>query len=327
MGLLASFSNISKILYSNKMAYFASAVVGALFLVYCVYNGLYFLINPKKYHGIRFTTKNIAYITMLSAVSATVTIIISVTVPITVFPPIRIAFEGLMVKISGFIFGPIVGLLSGVVTDMIVMLFVPSYVHVAYIIVIASFGFISGCVSSLNRAVGQRKWILFLLTNIFIIVFGTFASLMTWYSPVDTIELFAGLKTNKDVLVYIIVIGTGASLVIIWIIMFVYRYFDKNKQHYWDLVAVIMLAVINEYWVTTLISAWGDIAFLTVSQNKNSGTDGYGVTMISRLAMAPVKILFNSAIIYITYRAISPLIHKDTNEVLQDKVKVKPMLK
>ncbi|MBH8622981.1 hypothetical protein [Spiroplasma sp. hyd1] len=317
MSLLTIFSDISKILYSNKMAYIASGVIGALFVIYCVYNGLYYLINPKRYHGIRFTTKNIAYITMLAAVSATVTIIISVTVPITVFPPVRIAFEGLMVKISGFIFGPIVGLLSGVITDLIVMLFVPSYVHVAYIIVIVSYGFLSGCASSINRAVGKHKWVLFMLTNIFIIIFGTFAGVMTWYSPVETITLFAGLEVSKVVLIYIIGFGTGGTIVIIWIIMFVYRYFDKTKKRYWDLVAIIMLAVINEYWVTTLISAWGDIAFLTVSQNKTSGTDGYGVTMISRLAMAPLKVLFNSAIIYITYRAVSPLIHKDTNASLQ----------
>lgn len=317
MSLLTTFSDISKILYSNKMAYIASGVIGALFVIYCVYNGLYYLINPKRYNGIRFTTKNIAYITMLAAVSATVTIIISVTVPITVFPPVRIAFEGLMVKINGFIFGPIVGLLSGVVTDLIVMLFVPSYVHVAYIIVIASYGFLSGCVSSINRAVGKHKWILFMLTNIFIVIFGTFSGIMTWYSPVEIITLFAGLEVSKVVLIYIIGFGTGGTIVIIWKIMSVYCHFDKTKKRYWDLVAIIMLAVINEYWVTTLISAWGDIAFLTVSQNKTSGTDGYGVTMISRLAMAPLKVLFNSAIIYITYRAVSPLIHKDTNASLQ----------
>ncbi|AGM25548.1 ECF transporter S component [Spiroplasma chrysopicola] len=316
MNLLTNFSDITKIFYSTTMAYIASGLIGVLFLGYCLYNGVYYLINPKKYHGIRFTTKNIAYITMLSAVSAAVTIVISVTVPITVFPPVRIAFEGLMVKIAGFIFGPIVGLLSGVITDLIVMLFVPSYVHIAYIIVIASYGFLSGCVSSLNRAVGKQKWVLFLFTNIFVVLFGAMASVMTWFSPVDTIKLFAGLNASKTVLLYIIIIGSLSTICIIWVIMFIYRHFDKTKKRYWDLVAIIMLAVINEYWVTTLISAWGDIAFLTVSQNKTD-TDGYGVTMISRLAMAPLKILFNSAIIYLTYRAIGPLIHKDTNSALQ----------
>lgn len=317
MNLLTSFSDISKILYSNKMAYIASGVIGAFFVIYCIYNGLYYLINPKRYHGIRFTTKNIAYITILSAVSATVTIIISIIMPITVFPAIRIAFEGLMVKISGFIFGPIVGLLSGIITDLIVMLFIPSYVHVAYIIVIALYGFLSGCASSINHAIGKHKWVLFMLTNIFILIFGTFAIAITWYSSLETIVLFVGLEVSKIVLIYIISFGTGGAIIVIWIIMFVYRYFDKTKKHYWDLIAIIMLAVVNEYWVTTLISAWGDIAFLTISQNKHTENNGYGVTMITRLAMAPLKVLFNSAIIYITYRAVSPLIHKDTNTNLQ----------
>lgn len=310
------FNDISKIFYSNKIAYIASGVMGIFFIIYCIYNSLYYLINPKYYHGIRFTTKNIAYITMLSAVSATIAIVISITIPITVFPPVRITFEGLLVKISGFIFGPIVGLLSGIITDLIVMLFVPSYLHIAYIIVIASYGFLSGCASSINIAVGKHKWVLFILTNIFILIFGIFAGLITWYSPLEIITLFAGLEISKIILIYIIIFGTGGTIIIIWIIMFFCFYFNKTKKRYWDLVAIIMLAVINEYWVTTLISAWGDIAFLTISQNKNIGIDGYGVTMITRLSMAPIKVLFNSTIIYITYSTIEPLIHKDTNKNL-----------
>lgn len=70
---------------------------------------------------------------MLSSVSVVATIIVSITIPITVLPPIRIAFEGLMIKITGYMFGPIIGIICAAVTDILVMLFVPSYIIVYYI--------------------------------------------------------------------------------------------------------------------------------------------------------------------------------------------------
>ena len=155
--LLANYTEFGKIFLSNSMAYIASGVIGALFLMYCCYSGFIYKFYPRHYYGIRFTTKNIAYITLLSAVSVSVTVIVSIVFPVTVFPPIRIAFEGLMIKIAGFIFGPIVGFMSGIITDLLCLMFVPSYIHIAYLIVVASFGFLSGLVGSLNRAVGKHK--------------------------------------------------------------------------------------------------------------------------------------------------------------------------
>ena len=289
------------------MAYLASGVVGFMVLIYSVYNGFFYVFKPAKYKGIRFTTKNIAYITMLSAVSVTVTIVVSVTFPITVFPPIRIAFEGLMVKITGYIFGPIVGLLSGVITDGLAMLFVPSYIHVAYIIVIASFGFLSGCIGVFNKAIGKRKYLMLLFINFFLIALGILAGLISYYSRND-VELFPGTSVSPVLLTVFIGLGIGGTLLLLWIAYVGFQISPSTRSRWDSLLPIIALAVVTEYWVTTFISAWGDIAFLTASQGSSKG---YGGTMIARLVMAPFKIVFNSMVIYITYQAVSKLITKD----------------
>ena len=308
--LTSTIEKLSRIFYSTSMAYIASGVLGVIFLIYVLYNGYIYIFRPSQYKGIRFTTKNIAYITLLSAVSVTVTVIVSITFPITVFPPIRIAFEGLMVKITGYIFGPIVGLLSGILTDGLSLLFVPSYIHISYLIVIASYGFLSGCVMALKRASGRHQWILFWLTNLFVFVFGACAVIFTIYnSSSSSISLFHGLNVSKTGLVYVIGVGTLGTLAILWIIYFVYWRIDRTMRKWYELLPIIMLCIVCEYWVTTLISAWGDIAFLTAAQGNSSAN--YGLTMIARLAMAPLKIVFNTIVIYITYRALSPLIAKD----------------
>lgn len=298
--------------YSNEAAIFASIVVAAMVVIYIIYSGIVYKFFNNKYHGIRFTTKNIAFITMLSAVSVSVTVVISRTVPITVFPPVRIAFEGVMVKITGFIFGPIVGLMSGVITDLLVMMFVPSFIHVSYIIVIASFGFISGLISVLNRTVGKHKWILFAFCNVFLIAFGSISILLTYYSDFgnNQIPLFAGFKASKITFLWLMVAGTLLTIVVVWMIMFITKRIDKNGKNnrYNEILPIILLAVINEYWVTTLISAWGDIAFLAMSKTDSGG---YGFTMMLRFVQAPVKVIGNSTIIYVTYRAIYPLVKTD----------------
>ena len=306
---LYSIHNIANIFYSNTMAYIASGCVGFMFIAYSVYNGYFYIFKPEKYKGIRFTTKNIAYITMLSATSVTVTIIVSVTFPITVFPPVRIAFEGLMVKITGFIFGPIVGMLSGCVTDGLALLFVPSYIHISYLIVIASYGFLSGLISSLYKSTKENTWFMYAFTNVFILMFAALACFMTYFHSSNSIPLFSGIIVTKMILIYTILVGTLSSIVILTAIIFVYRKMDKTKSKWQIIVPIIALAIVNEYWITTLISAWGDIAFLTASSANSS--KNYGLTMIGRLAMAPIKIIFNIIVIYITYRAIHPLIDKD----------------
>ncbi|WP_381414905.1 hypothetical protein NPX79_02695 [Spiroplasma endosymbiont of Anurida maritima] len=316
---LLSFAEFSKYFYSDLTAKVISGILGVMFVVYCLYQGYIYKFKRSRYRGIIFNTRNIAYITLLSAASASITILISITVPITVFPPIRIAFEGVMVKISGFIFGPIVGVISAIVTDFIVMLFVPSFVHIAFILVIIFFGLVSGFVGDLYRLSnsnekGSSKWFLFIFTNIFIIGFVTLTSLMTWYSDFpDGIPLFGGLVASKEVLVFLLILGGGLSIVVVWSITFIYRKYDKTKSKYQDVIAVILLCVLCEYLITSLISPWGDIAFLTVSKGDSAETSGYGVTLVARLAMAPMKIFFNVAVIYLVYIAVSPLVHRTNN--------------
>lgn len=310
------FKNTGQIFLSNRMAYIASGVVGLLFVLYCLYNGYIYTFHRKHYKGIRFTTKNIAYITMLSAVSVSVTIVISIIFPITVFPPIRIAFEGLMIKICGYLFGPIVGFLSGVITDALCLLFVPSYIHIAYLIVVASFGFLAGLIGSLNRSVGKQKWIIMLFINGFLIAFGALSCLSIAYSDFSShgVNLFFGLYASKTALIYIIVFGTGGTVVFLWL-LYLFMLTTHRKSRWNELLPIIALCVVTEYWVTGLISSWGDIAFLTLSQNVSGVTtatvNGYGITLLARIAMAPPKIMFNIAVIYVTYRTVSPLIKKD----------------
>ncbi|QBQ07230.1 hypothetical protein SGLAD_v1c00290 [Spiroplasma gladiatoris] len=296
-------------LQGNNLAYLGSGIIGFFILAYIVYNCLSYSILRERYHGIRFTTKNIAYITMLVAVSASVTIVVSLVAPVTVFPPVRIAIEGLMVKIAGFIFGPIVGVIVGLITEIIVMLFVPSFIHPAFIIVVICYGFVSGIGASFLRIGKGNNWIIVAILNIFLLAF---AGVMYYIIdvanfPDNTINM-AGILMSKEVFKWVFLLSVFLCVIIVWIVYIVGTVTGKSKKLNVFL-PIMLFATASEYLVTALISAWGDYGFLGLETGDND--NGYILMFMSRLVQAPIKIIGNSAILYYTYKAVSPLIKSD----------------
>lgn len=296
-----------KLLVGNNLAVYMSATVGFFILAYIIYNSISYFVLRERYHGIRFTTKNIAYITMFTAVSVSVTIVISLTAPITVFPPIRIAFEGVMVKITGFIFGPIVGVIVGLITELLVMLFVPSFIHPAFIISVICFGFIAGIGSSFLRIGKGKNWIIMTILNVFMILFATFIYFVIEYSSQTTFSIL-NLNMKKDVFKWVFICSILACLFIIWGIYITMTALGKRKSLS-VMLPILLFATASEYLVTTVISAWGDYEFLGLTSNADSS--GYILMLMSRLIQAPLKVVFNTVVLFYTYKAVSPLIKRD----------------
>ncbi|AHI53442.1 hypothetical protein SSABA_v1c00300 [Spiroplasma sabaudiense Ar-1343] len=300
-------ANISEwLLTGNNLAIATSIALAIIASIYIVYNVLSFYILKERYHGIRFTTKNIAYITMFTAVSVSVTVVISLTIPVTVFPPIRIAIEGVMVKIVGLIFGPIVGLIVGLVTEILVMLMVPSFIHPAFIIVICAYGLISGIGLSFKRMSEKNNWVIMMLITIFLVLLLIFfIAIITLYNK--PIPLFgASLSTFGFNILF--GLGIGITLVGIWA-FYLYLVFKKKNKMLNQILPIILIAIACEYISTTVISAWGDSGFLILDKSPESG--GYILSVILRLVQAPLKIVINTGILYFTFVAVSPLIKND----------------
>jgi hypothetical protein len=322
------------LLQGNNLAFATIGFVFGVMFLYIIYNTMSFYILREKYHGIRFTTKNIAYITMFTAISVSITIVISLTIPITVFPPIRVAFEGIMVKITGFIFGPIVGIVVGLITELLVTIFVPSFIHPAYVLVTIAYGFVSGVGASFLRAGKGKEWIIVILIHLFVILFGSFM-----YVIIDAYDAnikVLGFEVSPKVYQFLFVGILASILVMVWLIIIIVKAREyhrikvelknlerrneivdyeaekakivkENKKHVLRfLLPIILFATASEFIVTTLISAWGDAEFLGI---KSDG--GYSAMMIGRLVQAPIKILFNSFVLFFTYTAVRPLIKRD----------------
>lgn len=290
-------------LFSRMTAIYLIISLSAIMLAYILMNSFWKWFRKDKYKGVRFTTKNIAYITMLSSVSVVATIIVSITIPITVLPPIRIAFEGLMIKITGYMFGPIIGIICATVTDILVMLFVPSYISIYYMFCIVFTGFLGGIAGILKVRLKDHPWVIFALINFFIILFAG-GGMYIVISGKQSSYLMSGINVNKYVLASIMGGGGILGLVSIYSVLL---YFLLKKEIYRvkEILPIILLAVVAEYVTTVLIASYADMALF------NPNSKDYGVTAIMRIVQAPIKIIINSIIIYITWRTVSPLINID----------------
>ncbi|CAB1055045.1 Substrate-specific component FolT of folate ECF transporter [Spiroplasma endosymbiont of Danaus chrysippus] len=274
-------------------------------LAYILMNSFWKWFRKDKYKGVRFTTKNIAYITMLSSVSVVATIIVSITIPITVLPPIRIAFEGLMIKITGYMFGPIIGIICAAVTDILVMLFVPSYISIYYMFCIIFTGFLAGIAGIFKVKLKDYPWVIFALINFFIIFFAG-GGMYIVISGKQSSYSMSGIIVNKYVLASIMGGGGIIGLLSIYSVLFYYL-LKKEIYRIKEILPIILLVVVAEYVTTVLIAAYADMTLF------DPNAKDYGATAIMRIVQAPFKIIINSIIIYVTWRTVNPLINIDNN--------------
>ncbi|MGX9372637.1 hypothetical protein [Mycoplasma sp. 3398] len=95
----------------------------------------------------KWNPKRIAFVGVLIAISVVFFLISVRILPISALPSFKFGFIGLPIKITGFIFGPFVGMITGVLADFISFALVPTYYSFLYTIAVAIAGFIPGIAS------------------------------------------------------------------------------------------------------------------------------------------------------------------------------------
>ncbi|WP_406617255.1 ECF transporter S component [Mycoplasmopsis adleri] len=94
----------------------------------------------------KLTIRKIAFIGILIAISVVIFIIFASFVPIISIPSYKISFIGLPIKISGFIFGPLVGGMVGLISDLISFAMFPTFYNIYYTLAAVVDGVVSGFV-------------------------------------------------------------------------------------------------------------------------------------------------------------------------------------
>lgn len=92
----------------------------------------------------KWDSKRIAFIAILIAMSISFVIIGTRFVAITSFPSLKLSLAGLPIKIIGFIFGPVIGFITGFTTDVISFIFMPAFYFPLYSVALGVSGMLPG---------------------------------------------------------------------------------------------------------------------------------------------------------------------------------------
>lgn len=307
----------------NIRLFFYAALL-FLLLLFFLYSFAFF--RKKKYLSIQKWSLHqqvltIVYISLLSATSAAILIVINNFVPIVMFPPVRISFEGILVKVSGFLFGPIVGLISALVTELVVISFVPSYFHYKYLILLLSFGFFSGLVKEFkNFAKNSFFQIAIIFFGLIIFFYSTVLFLSTTETfrlTLNASEIWTGIQNNfhgsitRYLAFFVGLLGLFLLFGFIFYLLIVLLKHKRHSQNFQThklkgVIPILILTVYSEYFISACIATEANRSVF--GENSN---DIAQILFSGALAVAPFKIIINTVIILAVWRSMHSFIEKN----------------
>ncbi|WP_029513585.1 ECF transporter S component [Mycoplasmopsis primatum] len=94
----------------------------------------------------KLSIRSISFIGILIAISVVIFVVFASFVPFISIPTYKISFIGLPIKISGFIFGPLVGGIVGLISDIVSFSLFPTFYSVYYTLSAVVDGVIAGLI-------------------------------------------------------------------------------------------------------------------------------------------------------------------------------------
>lgn len=268
-----------------------------------------------------WTNKKIAFVAMLIATSVVFVLIFTKIMPIASIPSFKLMAGGLPVKLTGYIFGPLIGAITGIVADLVSFAMAPMFIHYWYTLAFM----LTGALPGIFAYFMHRRWrnsdpalpedafkinrINFWATIIILLSCIAIMSSVIMVAPKETFEA-QKLITNKYIFLAISIFGTFTMLAALVIMRMVLKPKTLN-----GITPIIAFSAVLELAAVPLL-VMGDMQSLT------SG-EGFLEIYAGHMLMAPFKIWVNMIVIAFAYRVVSPLIFNKTGNGWDAPKKVK----
>lgn len=300
----------------------------------------YYFWLKKKYFVIpRPGIKGITNIAMVVSLSVAVLILMTIitsnlfSVLFRAFPGTRVTIEGILIKIGGLLFGPFLGLIIGLLTDLLSVLMTAGIFHYGYFIAALAYGMISGIIRTIVTFSSQNKTKFAIYSTIIFVIMTVITFLFVWRMLVNKggidIEFASiNIKIPIDYVVYAIFTFGVVSILVIWAYFFILKKninsrkinfrnkffnetnngektltqnnFKKNKtDNYILFCASFTCVVITEMLVNIQAMPFFDAEVTSLSVDH---------WLSIRIGFFIPMIIFNMGIIFPVYKIIYPLV-------------------
>ena len=312
-------SNNSNILKS-LLIFLAFIIV---LLVTALIRKLYYYFKYKKRFYIipRVSVKGISIIAMVISISIAIIVLLTfatadvMAIVFRAWPGTRVTLEGILIKIGGLLFGPIIGIFIGAMTDLLAVALTAGVFHYGYLIAAMAYGLIGGLIRSFF-AVAKNKKINFAIIStviLSILTVGMFIYFETASSNLDSVTIPILGSISKNVILWYIVGFCLSCIALIWICYAIQTIQDKKKKKNWtwfnSFVPVLVASIMCELVVNIIMLPSFDAELSTIPFEQ--------WVVIRGLLLVPMTLL-NIAIIFPIFKIVVPLINYDyTKELVE----------
>ncbi|MDE5552953.1 MAG: hypothetical protein K2I67_00170, partial [Malacoplasma sp.] len=318
-------------------------------LIICAFlKKLWFLVVHKKRYYIfpRPSIKGISNISMVIALSVAVLILITMItqnvagILFRAFPGSRITIEGILIKIGGLLFGTFIGMIIGILTDLLSIALTAGIFHYGYFISAMAYGLLSGLVKTLIANTSSKKIVLAWSSTTFLFVVYGVAILFIYSVIPDAnaeiyIQLVRNVVVNRDIIFGVITFFIFVSIITIW---FFYKVSTtkKNKENkktklgnkfnaHYDKKESVDNSKLFSSFCPTIVCVLSTELLINVlmmpSFDADLSTLTYMDWFLIRLLIFIPMIFVNMVIIFPVYIIVSPLVTWDYRKEMYEDLK------
>ncbi|MDC4162987.1 Asp-tRNA(Asn)/Glu-tRNA(Gln) amidotransferase subunit GatC [Mycoplasma bradburyae] len=329
-------------------------IIGLVILLALAKKTYYFLFQKKRYYTIpRFSVIGMTNVAMVIAIAVAIILLISAitgglaSILFRVYPGTRVSIETILVKISGLLFGPIIGMISGIIIDLLAVTLSAGFFHYGYFVVAILTGMLSGMIRSLLTTSKYSKYRNFSL-SIYLSLLVILSFLVTTFliSSMPEISVNKGFDLSipgisqtklSSVAFTWIILGFGIGIIaFVWITFLIYKLtslnnvnalsgfthkreihcnhkhiitIDARKNWYSSLISLVCLAGVNAVLV--------NLFFLPIFDKEITGQP-YPFWISIRLIANPALFLIDIIVIYPVIMIIQPIMKYNYEDELTE---------
>ncbi|MDR2847047.1 MAG: hypothetical protein LBV22_01765 [Mycoplasmataceae bacterium] len=211
------------------------AFVGAVLLILIAKKIYYYIRYRRRYYIFpKINTTGISNTAMVISISVTIILLLTVLsagamgIFFRVYPGWRVTIEGILIKIGGLLFGPIIGLFIGALTDILTVALTAGMFHYGFFIIALAYGFFSGIIRVfINICKKNTALFVFLVTLLAIAVSAVASVYIMVTFDVYTLTLFTVEIVLQNWLLMTVFISFNVLLLaILWICLWI---FQRNR--------------------------------------------------------------------------------------------------
>lgn len=301
------------------------------FIIFTVIKKIYYSIRYQKRFYIipRPSIKGISNIGMVISISVAVIILLTVlsantaSVIFRAWPGTRVTLEGILIKIGGLLFGPILGIFIGGMTDLLAVALTAGVFHHGYLIAAMAYGLIGGLIRIILTTSKKRDVPFAIYSSIATLFIGVIIVLFLYFAPGIkdngfSIQVFGfDLRVSSTTMIALISGFFVVSILVVWLCLLIKwlkkKYSKKTQKGNWFVVftPVLVTILLTEAVVNLLMMPSFDAELSSLK---------YTQWLSIRAALFPFMVVLNLMIIYPIFKIVVPLIkYEYEDDIVEDK--------